>query len=256
MRAILTYHSIDTSGSPVSCHPAVFDRHIRWLSSGRVRVTSIETLLALPESVDAVAITFDDAFVNFRDLAAPRLLENGLPSTLFVVSDEAGRTNAWGGRRQRGIPALPLLDWATLARLHEQGVTLGSHSRTHPDLTELSEARIEDEVSGSAERIARETGVRPVTFAYPYGRVDARSAAIVERTFAYACTTEFRVLESTASAARLPRLDAFYFQQTGQLESWGTSAFETFVSRRHYLRRVRRAVEGTTRRMLLLKPGK
>ena len=89
MRAILMYHSIDTSGSTVSCHPDAFDRHVRWLSSGRVAVTSIEGLLALPSSMDAVAITFDDGFVNFRDIAAPRLLANGLTSTVFVVSEQS-----------------------------------------------------------------------------------------------------------------------------------------------------------------------
>ena len=40
MRAILTYHSIDESGSPISVDPDAFRRHVRWLASGRVRVTT------------------------------------------------------------------------------------------------------------------------------------------------------------------------------------------------------------------------
>jgi peptidoglycan/xylan/chitin deacetylase (PgdA/CDA1 family) len=243
MRAILMYHSIDTSGSTVSCHPDAFDRHVRWLSSGRVEVTSIEGLLALPSSMDAVAITFDDGFVNFRDIAAPRLLANGLTSTVFVVSEHAGRTNAWD-RREPDIPQQPLLDWSALARLREQGVMLGSHSRTHPNLTTLSRARIEEEVCGSVEIIERETGARPATFAYPYGRVNAQAAAVVERMFRYACTTEFRLLDADARLARLPRLDAFYFQEPGLLESWGTPRFETFIRRRHL-----RSTAGSARRM-------
>jgi peptidoglycan/xylan/chitin deacetylase (PgdA/CDA1 family) len=240
MRAILTYHSIDESGSPVSCPLAVFDRHVRWLSSGRVQVTSIEELVALPASADAVAVTFDDAFVNFGDLAAPRLLAHGIPSTLFVVSDHVGGTNAWRGRVARGIPHLPLLDWATLGRLREQGVSLGAHSRTHPDLTGLASDRLEDEVRGSAEMIARETGVRPSTFAYPYGRVDSRATGLVEGVFKYGCTTEFHVLGASVRAACLPRLDAFCFQDGRLLESWGTARFDRFVRRRHRLRRLRR----------------
>ena len=237
MRAILMYHSIDTSGSTVSCHPDAFDRHVRWLSSGRVEVTSIEGLLAMPPSMDAVAITFDDGFVNFRDIAAPRLLANGLTSTVFVVSEQAGRTNAWD-RREPDIPQQPLLDWPALARLREQGVMLGSHSRTHANLTTLSRARIEEELCGSVEIIERETGARPATFAYPYGRVNAQAAAVAERVFRYACTTEFRLLDAGARLARLPRLDAFYFQEPGLLESWGTRRFETFIRRRHRQRRL------------------
>jgi peptidoglycan/xylan/chitin deacetylase (PgdA/CDA1 family) len=237
MRAILMYHSIDTSGSTVSCHPEAFERHVRWLSSGCVKVTSVEGLLALPESTDAVAITFDDGFVNFGEFAAPRLLANGLASTVFVVSEMAGRTNAWD-LREPHIPQQPLLDWPALARLREHGVTLGSHSRTHANLNTVSRGQIEEEVCGSVEIIERETGARPETFAYPYGRVNAHAAAVVERVFRYACTTEFRLLHARARLARLPRLDAFYFQEPGLLESWGTRRFETFIKQRHRQRRL------------------
>ena len=249
MRAILTYHSIDPSGSPISCHPEAFARHVRWFGSGRVRVTSIEELMGLPESEDALALTFDDAFANFADLAAPALLAAGLTGTLFVVSEAAGRTNAWGGRPERGIPELPLLGWPDLARLQEEGVTLGAHSRTHPDLTTIDPARLEDEIAGSADTIARETGRRPTTFAYPYGRVDARCAAIVGQAFRWACTTVFGPIERGVLAARLPRLDAFYFQRPGALEAWGTPAFSRFITRRRRLRRIRHVANVAAQRV-------
>jgi hypothetical protein len=137
MRAILTYHAIDATGSPVSCRPDAFERHLDWIRNGPVRATTIEDLVALPPSADAVAITFDDALVNFDDVAAPRLLDRGLPCTVFVVADRAGGTNDWGGRPARGVPRLRVLDWAALVRLQEQGIEIGSHSRTHPDLTAL-----------------------------------------------------------------------------------------------------------------------
>src|SRR5262245_46283197 len=120
MRAILTYHSIDDSGSPISVRPDAFERHVEWLASGLVRVTTMERLLEVPASEHAVAITFDDGFENFRDVAAPRLLAHGFPVTLFVVSGRIGRTNSWGGCREPGIPELPLLDWPALRRLQEQ----------------------------------------------------------------------------------------------------------------------------------------
>jgi peptidoglycan/xylan/chitin deacetylase (PgdA/CDA1 family) len=115
---------------------------------------------------------------------------------------------------------------------------LGSHSRTHANLNTLSHARIEEEVCGSVESIERETGARPTTFAYPYGRVNAQAAAVVERVFRYGCTTEFHLLDADARLARLPRLDAFYFQEPGLLESWGTPRFETFIRGRHRQRRL------------------
>ena len=253
MRGILTYHSIDASGSAISCRPEAFDRHVAWLLSGEVRVTTVEGLLNVPETEHAVAITFDDAFTNFGDIAAPRLLEAGLPVTVFVVAERVGLTNAWGGAVDRQIPQLPLLDWDALGRLVSQGVQLGSHTRTHPDLTRVNRWVLDDEVRGSAEVIAKRTGVHPTSFAYPYGKVSGRASEVVAGTYRCGCTTEFQTLPSTISAERLPRLDAYYFQEPGTLEAWGTPAFDRFVRRRHWLRRVRRVPETVGRRMLSLR---
>ena len=250
MRGILTYHSIDVSGSPISCRPEAFDRHLAWLRSGVVRVTRLDELLAAPPSEDAVAITFDDAFVNFGELAAPRLIGEGLPVTLFVVSAHVGMTNAWSGGGDRSIPELPLLDWDALGRLAAQGVQLGSHTRTHRDLTRVNRRELEDEVRGSAEMIAAKTGMRPTSFAYPYGRVNGAASEVVARTYRCGCTTEFQTLQETDNTERLPRLDAYYLQGPGTLEGWGTAAFERFVHRRHWLRRVRRLPETIGRRIL------
>lgn len=240
MRAIFTYHSIDASGSPISCHPDAFERHLAWLGSGRIRVTTIEDLVTLPPSADAVALTFDDAFVNFEQVAAPRLHARGLPATLFVVTDRAGSANDWGGRRAAGIPHLPLLDWDALARLAERGFRIGAHTRSHPDLTRLPADAAEEEIRGSADAIERRIGTRASTFAYPYGRVDARAVAAVSKLFAFACTTEFQTLGLGANNALLPRLDMFYFQHPGALDGFGSPTFATRVAFRHALRRVRR----------------
>jgi peptidoglycan/xylan/chitin deacetylase (PgdA/CDA1 family) len=250
MRAILTYHSIDTSESPISCHPKVFEWHARWLASGQVRVVTLAMLLTLPDSSDAVALTFDDAFANVGDLALPLLRRHGLPSTVFVVTDHVGRTNAWRGVRDHGIPVLPLLDWPAIAGLPEQGVAIGSHSRTHPDLTAVDTAVLEEEVSGSIRMIQRETGVRPTAFAYPYGAVDERTARVVGAVYREAYTTEFRQLDAAAEVRRLPRLDAYYFRRPELLESWGTPGFERFIGRRRRFRHVRAVTRGLTSRML------
>ena len=135
MRAVLTYHSIDDSGSPISVSPEAFERHVRWLASGRVQVTTIDDLAACSVDAQAVALTFDDGFENFATRAAPLLTAQGFPVTLFVVTDRVGGTNQWNGRPAPGIPTLPLLDWGALEKLVTAGVTLGAHtsnsSRSH-----------------------------------------------------------------------------------------------------------------------------
>lgn len=234
MRAILTYHSIDDSGSVISVSPSVFARHVGWLRSGHVRVTSIPELLTLPPEADAVALTFDDGFCNFATDAAPLLQE--LPVTLFVVTDHVGRTNQWGGRAQAGIPTLPLLDWPALARLAASGVTLGAHSRTHPDLAALGPEAIAEELTGCVDRLQTEVGVAADVFAYPYGSLSPAAVAAVAARFPWACTTELRAIRHEERRAELPRLDMYYFRQPGRLESWGTSRFLAYLTARRLLR--------------------
>jgi hypothetical protein len=69
MRAVLTYHSIDESGSVVSVPEAAFRSHVEWLASGAVRVVPLEELLSMDDGVDAVAITFDDGPESFGAVA-------------------------------------------------------------------------------------------------------------------------------------------------------------------------------------------
>lgn len=239
MRAILTYHSIDASGSPISCHPDTFARHIAWLVSGRVTVTTIDELLRLPDDADAIALTFDDGFVNFNDAAA-QLLDHGFPVTLFVVAARAGQRNSWDAGPGRQTPDLPLLDWPALVRLQEHGVTLGAHSLTHRSLPSLGAEELEAEVRGCADEIESRTGRRPDTFAYPYGHLNATTSQVVASVFPLACTTEFQPLSGTSAPSALPRLDMGYFARPGSLDGWGTARFRARLNVRHRLRQLRR----------------
>jgi peptidoglycan/xylan/chitin deacetylase (PgdA/CDA1 family) len=246
MRAILTYHSIDDSGSAVSVSAAQFRAHARWLGSGAVDVVPLARLLEGRDQ-NAIAITFDDGFANFATAAWPALRDHGLPATLYVVSDHAGGTNAWGGRDAPGIPTLPLLGWQELGRLAEEGVELGAHTRRHPDLRLLSDSELADEMDGCSERIRRETGRRPSSFAYPYGAVDGRVDRAAAERFANAVTTEFRTLKTVEHPFHLPRLDAYYLREAGRLESWGRAAFRRWIWLRGLLRRARAAFSPTVR---------
>ena len=238
MRAILTYHSIDETGSVISVDPSVFDRHVRFLASGRVAVVSLVELLAPASDRDAVAITFDDAFTNFRAEAWPRLKAHGLPVTVFVPTGHVGKTNDWAETPGGGMPTLPILDWAGLARLQEEGVTLGAHSRTHPDLRALQGAALEEEVKGSIEDLRRETGRTPGAFAYPYGYWNAAAASAVRAACRCACTTALRPLGRRDDIHLLPRLDVFYLHGPGRLENFGSTAFREYIRVRSHVRTV------------------
>lgn len=239
MKAILTYHSIDDSGSPISVPAPVFRRHVEWLAARGPRVVTVDELLGQRGTEPAVAITFDDAFESFADIAWPLLREYGLPVTLFVPTAHVGGTNEWGGIGQRGIPVLRVLGWDRIARLANEGVIIGSHTRSHPRLDRLPAAAIHDELEGSAVGIEARIGARPTGLAYPYGAHDARVTDAAARTYAWACTTELRPLGPADEPHRLPRLDAYYFRSAGTLEAWGRTRLKLYVRARAGVRRCR-----------------
>ena len=241
MRSILTYHSIDESQSAISISPDAFRRHVAWLASGAVRVVPIDVLMTLPPTEHAVAVTFDDGFATFAEVAAPLLARHKLPATVFVVTEHVGGTNAWRGACEPDIPTMPLMDWSDLIGIREMGFDIGAHTRTHPRLTALPAGSLADEIEGSATRLEREVGVRPTTFAYPYGSVDEQVAAATSG-FRFGLTTELRALGAREDPRCLPRLDMYYFRSGPWLEAYGSARFRQYLWVRSRARRVRAAL--------------
>lgn len=96
-----------------------------------------------------------------------------------------------------GFYDIPLtLNWAALEEMHRNGVTIGSHTKTHVSLPAESAAVVDDQLVGS--RQALESRLRtPIThFAYPGGQFTEPIIAAVARAgyqFAYtACQHEER----------------------------------------------------------------
>jgi peptidoglycan/xylan/chitin deacetylase (PgdA/CDA1 family) len=238
MKAILTYHSIDDSGSVISVDRATFAAHVRWLAR-HVAIVPLEEIVTSSET-NVVALTFDDGFQSFVDVALPLLREHDMPATVFVATDYVGKTNSWSAGALSAVPELPLMDWDVLGRLGEQGITLGSHTRTHPNLRRVAE-RLHTEIREAADMIHKELGSRPASFAYPYGEFDDASVELARSTYDLACTTELRAVDADDDRLLLPRLDAYYFRRAGVLEQFGTSSFRRFLWVRRHGRAARRA---------------
>jgi peptidoglycan/xylan/chitin deacetylase (PgdA/CDA1 family) len=245
MRAILTYHSVDETGSVISISERSFRRHVARLAEGRVRVVPLDEITSLAPGEDAVAITFDDGLASFGRVAAPLLLEHGLPVTLFVVTDAVGSSNVWRGQQDAGIPLQPLLDWEQLGALHEAGIRLGAHTCTHPKLTTLEGDALEREIVASKQRLARQLGVDANTFAYPYGAVSPAARDVVARTFHFGCTTRLAALASEEDPAMLPRLDSYYLRSPDALDAWGSRRFRMRLGLLAGARSVRGSLTGS-----------
>lgn len=238
MRAIITWHSIDPSGSPISVTREEFENQLGWLEYWRVRVVSLSELVALPAETDAAALTFDDGLASVATEAAPRLAERGWRATLFAVTRRVGLDNQWPWAGK--VPIFPLLDWDALGRLQEAGWEIGSHTRNHPTLGLKFDEALHDEVVGAADDIEARLGARPAAFAYPFGNVTREAAALVASHYRWGCTTRLRPLDEINDPARLSRLDAWFLRRYVLTTKWGSTGLRNWLGIRRTIRAIRK----------------
>jgi peptidoglycan/xylan/chitin deacetylase (PgdA/CDA1 family) len=202
--AILTYHSIDDSGSVISTSEYEFERQMDSLAASGVRVLPLSAACKTPGSV---ALTFDDGFRNFRTGAARILERYRLPATVFIVSGFCGRTNQWPGQSAR-VPVLQLMDWSEVEEVAAREFEIGAHTTRHPDLSRLSREEAADEMAGSISEIEQRLGRRVREFAYPYGRAPLNVRPEVD----LACGTRMACYRPGEDVLNLPRIDAYYLR--------------------------------------------
>jgi peptidoglycan/xylan/chitin deacetylase (PgdA/CDA1 family) len=119
-------------------------------------------------------LTFDDAYADIAQYALPILEKYGFKGAVFVITGQTGASTAWEG--------LPLMTLEQIQHWASRGIEIGAHSRTHPNLTAVSDDVVADEVAGSKEDLMK-AGIKPLSFAYPYGHFDERIRKSLEGVF-------------------------------------------------------------------------
>jgi peptidoglycan/xylan/chitin deacetylase (PgdA/CDA1 family) len=161
-----------------------------------------------PEARPRAAITFDDAYVGAISVAIPELWRRRLPATVFAISNadpgqtfwwdaladgfsdgmpdsvrDAALTEAQGDEdavrawaHKQGLP-LSELDGEFVASSWDSirlaaklpGITIASHTRSHPNLAELGAEEVVRELEGSRRELERQIPESRPWLAYPYG---------------------------------------------------------------------------------------
>lgn len=115
-----------------------------------------------------IAISFDAAWGNDDTHTLIEILkEYDVPATFFVVG-------AWVDKYPESVK-----------ELSDAGHQIQNHSNTHPYMTQLSTAKMVDELNSCNEKIKAITGISPTLFRPPYGDYDNAVIETVESVKMY-----------------------------------------------------------------------
>ena len=243
---VLMYHAISDAPGSTNIDAAMFRGQMDLLAARGYKPVSLRDLAAWHEGsaglpARATVITFDDGFADFAEHAAPVLLARNWSATVFLPTGRLGGKEDWDGADE---PARPLMTWAQVEHLARSGIDFGAHSVSHTDLTTLSAAQMEWEISQSSKDIERHLGQAPVGFAPPYGRSSAAVRASIGKWFRVSVGTRLQRATRDSDLLDLPRIEMHYFRDLERWDAFLDGRAEFYFELRRALRRMRQiAVE-------------
>lgn len=161
---VLVYHSIgkiDRRSDPykISLDPLLFGKQIEFLTHFKER---------------NLTLTFDDGFKNFFENAFSFVLRYNIRTVLFVTTDFIDGKMSFNAFFENNIDIQPL-NWQQIREISDNGIEIGSHTLSHPNLTNLDRRAAEKEISDSKKKIEDMIGKKVRYFAYPFGSRQAFS---------------------------------------------------------------------------------
>ncbi|MEM7063909.1 MAG: glycosyltransferase [Cyanobacteria bacterium P01_B01_bin.77] len=172
---VLMYHRVAPTGSVTMQRyrltPEAFEVQLKYLRDANFYSVDWQdwqfaVAARRPLPGKAIAITFDDGYLDFLEYTWPLLKQYGFTATVFLVSDCIGKSNQWDAVYGEVVP---LMGWHDILQLQDEGVEFGSHTVTHSPLTALSHEKVVWEGTRSRRLLSRQLGKSIQAFAYPYG---------------------------------------------------------------------------------------
>jgi peptidoglycan/xylan/chitin deacetylase (PgdA/CDA1 family) len=171
---VLGWHRVDAHGGGVSTRRDVFERQLEVLEEWNASVLPLATATAMLDTGElperAVCLTFDDGYASTVDTAWPLLRKRNFAASMYVVTDylNGDRYFQWDAEGHTD-PRARLVDRATVRDVWSDGLTIGSHTASHPWLPHLSDAQIDDELRRSRDVLEDLLSTRIDSLAYPKG---------------------------------------------------------------------------------------
>jgi peptidoglycan/xylan/chitin deacetylase (PgdA/CDA1 family) len=157
----------------------------------------------------AVAITFDDGYVDVLEHACPLLEQHQMPASVFITTGYLGSSFPWdtgAGRAGQNGEARALLGDEVRQIAQHPLIEVGAHSVSHPALARSPVAEQDREIRESKAILETLVGKPVIGFSYPHGSASVVTRQIVRQAgYEYACTSYNDAVRSTSDRLCLPR---------------------------------------------------
>jgi peptidoglycan/xylan/chitin deacetylase (PgdA/CDA1 family) len=208
---ILLYHHIGVlsqdAGSDwydTTVTPDAFEEQMAYLAYNGYHTVKIMDLVAavegrksLPEK--PVVITFDDAWIDCYVSAFPVLQRYGMIASFFIPAD-------WIGNLGEST-----MSWEQIEEMNRAGMEIGSHSMSHPYLTQSEPDMLTWELENSKALLEEHVAGPVEVLAYPFGLYDDNVIAQTKAAgYRAALTVEEGRFSIDDDLFRMPRLGVPY----------------------------------------------
>lgn len=186
---ILMYHYVSTPPEDankyrvnLSVEPDDFRQQMAFIREQGYQVIDlydiIDPLVRSEEPPEkSVVLTFDDGYIDNYEIAFPILEEFGYTGTFFIVTEFV----------DFGVEGY--MTWEMIEEMAAAGHRFESHTKSHPDLSNLKRSDLVWQILGSQETLAAHIGYKPQFLSYPSGRYNEETIELVEELSLWGAVT-------------------------------------------------------------------
>lgn len=184
MIPILMYHEVNKEGKnpdgKIKMHPSCylsasqFEEQMHYLHRNKFYSLTLKEIIdsnkrnnILLNNKKPIIITFDDGHTgNYKD-AFPILKKYGFTATFFIATSWINKEN--------------MVSWNQLKEMIDGGMSVQSHTVSHPPLSTISDAQIKNELLESRKIIEKNLGVKVDFLSLPHGDFNSRVKIIAKQ---------------------------------------------------------------------------
>lgn len=122
-----------------------------------------------------LSLTFDDGLKSHYTTVYPMLKERGFGATFFVMAEQ-----------EEDPDGRAMMTSEEVQELAEEGFEIGSHTLTHPFLSDLSDEELEQELSESKRFLEETYGITINFLALPYRNYNSKVLDVAKKYYAHA----------------------------------------------------------------------